>query len=560
MDKYITISLSNGLFNAGVLGLYKLLKFCDYGDYQIEEQDIKINKEFFLKDNLAELYLDILFDYFEMESSFYNFVNTDYDQVDDKKIRDINIFKQKGLIDLINTVCDIYNYKEFPKLRDEYNELINIAEKKDKIKEIQQYLKQNKEIYRYLVIGDITRSILRLYFGTFAYFDANKGYSIKKENFEDSLNNFLFNKLRTLIKDFEKFNQFNEKYMVCFECRNSYSGSSKKEFIELKFINDFVTDPDKKQSVFWNNNSDAFVCPLCTFIYLLMPLGFIPVAKGTYSKDRLFVNSNDSIESLIKINQSVSSKKELFLENNKLIVLNTIVAQKIMAKQREIDNIEIILRESHEKRTFYSFNIIGKDILEVIQKSQENLQSLVYKRVRLKSDSKKKNAKDEWIYVFNEVLNNILSYRNQWNFLNLLFRLDAKPDINVGAYTLNNVYQIQLNQNSIKEGRDSMKEMKKSTLSARYSGMELQEFFGEEAENKLRGYIYKLVNALSVGDKELFLDTVVRMYCGINKEVPNTFINLFADDENFKEIGYAYLLGLKAKLKDKNDQKEEKKL
>lgn len=105
-----------------------------------------------------------------------------------------------------------------------------------------------------------------------------------------------------------------------------------------------------------------------------------------------------------------------------------------------------------------------------------------------------------------------------------------------------------------------MKEMKKSTLSARYSGMELQEFFGEEAENKLRGYIYKLVNALSVGDKELFLDTVVRMYCGINKEVPNTFINLFADDENFKEIGYAYLLGLKAKLKDKNDQKEEKKL
>jgi hypothetical protein len=87
MDKYITISLSNGLFNAGVLGLYKLLKFCDYGDYQIEEQDIKINKEFFLKDNLAELYLDILFDYFEMESSFYNFVNTDYDQVDDKKIR-----------------------------------------------------------------------------------------------------------------------------------------------------------------------------------------------------------------------------------------------------------------------------------------------------------------------------------------------------------------------------------------------------------------------------------------------------------------------------------------
>lgn len=535
MNNYITIPLLNGLFNAGVLGLHKLLEYSGYSDYQIKEQEISVNKDFFLKHDFATLYLDMIFECFEVESSFYSFINTDYDKVDDSVIKKINILKQKTPL----TVCEIYGNIEFPRRLQEINQLSNIEDKKLKIKETQQYLIENKDIYRYLVIGDVTRSILGQYFGTFAFLENKHKIRTKDgQNFESSLDDFLFDKLRKYIENIESYEEYNPKHAICFECRNTYT-KTKKDFVELKFLNDFVDDPDKKKSVFWNNASDALVCPLCAFIYALMPFGFIPVARGTYSKDRLFINSNDSIDGLISTNLSVSREKEMSLKNNKFVVLNTIVEKEIAEKQREIDNIELIFRHCYEKKSFYSFDIIGKDILEGIKKSQKNLQDLITKRVK---------NQDEWIDVFNKVLNNILSYQNQWDFLYTLFKLEAN------IYVLNNVFQIQINQNSIKEGRNSMKEVDGKIKSAKLSGIELQKYFGKEAENKLRSYIYKLVNALSVGNKEIFLDTVIRMYSGINKEIPNTFINLFAGDESFKEIGYAYLLGLKSEFKNEKEE------
>jgi len=35
------------------------------------------------------------------------------------------------------------------------------------------------------------------------------------------------------------------------------------------------------------------------------------------------------------------------------------------------------------------------------------------------------------------------------------------------------------------------------------------------------------------------------MYGGMNMPIPDTLINLFGDDESFKETGYAYIFGLK---------------
>ena len=90
------------------------------------------------------------------------------------------------------------------------------------------------------------------------------------------------------------------------------------------------------------------------------------------------------------------------------------------------------------------------------------------------------------------------------------------------------------------------------------SGITIKNYFGKEAENKLRSYIYKLINALGTSNRNMFLDAVTRMYSGINKEIPSVFFDVFSSDENFKEVGYAYVLGLKGgEFQNKNSQEEQ---
>ncbi len=536
MNNYVSISLSNGLYNAGILGLIEFLKFCEYKDYSYTKEKLSINKEFFLNHDLATLYLDMIFDNFERESKLYSVKIADYDSFDEDKIKKTKVIEHNTP----KTVCKIYGDSELIALRDKCNKLKDVEEKRASLKSIQQYLLDNNDLYRYLVIGDVTRGIFSQYFGTFAYLGISHGNSLIKvsnEDFEGALNSFIFKKLRDFIKDIENYKQDNEKYISCFQCRNMHS-RAKNKFIQMRFLNDFVDDPNKKQSPFWNNKDDSYICPLCAFVYAFMPFGFIPIAQDTYARDRLFANQNTSIENIIKINSSI--KKDKALENNKFIVLNTIVNSILEEKLRELDNIEIIVRECTRKK--YSFDIIGKDILKVIMRSKGNLKGLVTSRIKIGKD---------WIGIFNEVLNNVLNYRNQWSFLYRLIKAEAS------TYVLNNVFNIQINQNLIKEGTVAMKVVDGKIKSARISGIELQRYFGIEAENKLRSFIYKLVNALGVGNKDLFLDTVVRMYSGINKAIPNTFINLFAGDERFKEIGYAYLLGLKSEQKEKEGGENE---
>lgn len=532
MSNYITVSLSNGLYNAGILGLNRLLEFAGFKDFIIQEQDLHIHKDFFNQD-LAALYIDFIYDQFKNESSFTSFLNTDYDNASNDTIKNINLLKNETPI----KICEIYKDIRFIELKKEINSTKDIDIRKNLIRKLQEYLTCNKTLLKYLIVGDVTRSMFSMFLGSFGFLVNSQGNSLintKKVNdvhitFEESLNLTIFNSLNDFIDNTQEYTK--DEGIHCIQCGN-YS-NSKGKLIGLSFLNDFVNDPKRKNSAFWNYNVDAYACPLCAFVYSLMPFGFVGISKGKFIKDRLFINVNDSIEAIKKYNSSEDYISEQ--EINKLTVLNNIVAKELEKKFIELNYIEIILRENYEKRNIYSYEIIGKDILEIIKASKDNLDKIINKFVKV--------AKDDWLDLFKKVLNNILTFENQWLLLNQLIRLDTN------SYILNNILSIQIKQNSIKEGYSTM-DVDGKIKSAKLSGIELQDYFGDEAEGKLRSYIYRLVNALGSNNKDLFLDTVVRMYSGINKHIPNTFINLFANDDSFKEIGYAYLIGLKTKKKE----------
>ena len=78
---------------------------------------------------------------------------------------------------------------------------------------------------------------------------------------------------------------------------------------------------------------------------------------------------------------------------------------------------------------------------------------------------------------------------------------------------------------------------------------------GSNDDACIRGTIYQLLNALSVGNVEHFMEVIMRIYCSTKLQVPNTFIEFLKDRDTFVEYGYAFLLGLQGSHYEKKEEK-----
>ena len=77
----------------------------------------------------------------------------------------------------------------------------------------------------------------------------------------------------------------------------------------------------------------------------------------------------------------------------------------------------------------------------------------------------------------------------------------------------------------------------------------------KEADNKLRGLVYQLINYVHTSNRDLFLSNITRLYAGMNLSIPSIFLNIFKSDDEFKVIGNAYILGLKGSFYDDDSSK-----
>ena len=94
-----------------------------------------------------------------------------------------------------------------------------------------------------------------------------------------------------LLKSYEKSKEY------CIEC-NAMIDS--KEEVSIAFMNDMADDLARKRSAFWNCKVDAYICPLCAYLYTLVPLGFRLVGNKF-----VFQNIDSSIEVLVDVNKEV---------------------------------------------------------------------------------------------------------------------------------------------------------------------------------------------------------------------------------------------------------------
>lgn len=67
-----------------------------------------------------------------------------------------------------------------------------------------------------------------------------------------------------------------------------------------------------------------------------------------------------------------------------------------------------------------------------------------------------------------------------------------------------------------------------------------------DRDDKLKGMIYQFLNAVSLSNRDAFMNLLIRSYSSVGQPVPDIFFSCFESDEKFRTIGYAYLLGLKS--------------
>ncbi|MBU5477797.1 type I-B CRISPR-associated protein Cas8b1/Cst1 [Eubacterium sp. MSJ-13] len=331
----------------------------------------------------------------------------------------------------------------------------------------------------------------------------------------------------------------------CIECNTLIDS---KEKISIAFMNDMADDLSRKRSAFWNCKVDAYICPLCAYLYALVPLGFRLVGNKF-----VFQNIDYNIKALTAVNKT---GKVVLQESAKhseekyttwvARTLNTIFELKI----KELNNIPVILRGTNAEDT-YIFNILYKDILNVLKddKIMEYLEKL--------SEHPNVKIKNDFLNVYESSIENLINYNNQYRLINRLIKASIETESILSRAVL--VFKIQITTFIIMQGEGDNTEM--NVWSMRNSGYELRKAIlaakGEKSDECMRGTIYRLTNALSVGNTERFMDMIIRLYTSMsnkkangakeNKEliIPNGFVDMLQDREKFNQYGYAFILGLK---------------
>lgn len=334
---------------------------------------------------------------------------------------------------------------------------------------------------------------------------------------------------------------------MCIDCDGKIDA---KERVSIAFMKDQADDLTRKRSAFWNCKVDAYLCPACAFVYSLAPLGFT-LAGRTF----VFVNMNQNIDLLLQAN-SPDGKMAVDLKRKEKDRYSSWIAGTInlllQEKDRELGNIQVIARGMGESDR-YTFDVISKDILKLL-----NDKSIRNDLEQLGRYPYVKTGREYW-NVHETVILNLLRYHNQYEVIGKLLKMALEGE--GFLFKASFVYDVQL--------RSSLARKKDKTINTggevmnRYAvrerGYELRNALlgakGTSEDACIRGTIYQLLNALSVGNVERFMEVIMRVYCSTRLQVPDAFIEFLKDRDTFTEYGYAFLLGLQGSHYEKKEEK-----
>lgn len=556
----IQISIGDFRKNAGIVGLWYVLqhakarKDVDYGITE-DHYSLWVSKQFLLEQDLTALCFDAYVTrlgktttyqrILDMIDSLLEFLEKEEAKLGKEEKEKLKFINEKLLSNSYKSGFDtIKNKIERPEIyeqliKDKLKDKMERKEIVERLQQLKQFLQQ-EDCKTVFTMKSLAYSYInRFWDGKSFLLRANA----KKDMAECFTKDFIVPLKNYLNSDLSKAKD------LCFDCGEKMGA---KDRISIAFMAECVDDLPRKKSAYWEEKSDIEICPICNFLYSLLPLGF-EVCGNQF----IFLNVVYSVEQLIQSNDVFVEKYEDEEEKNYSSWMVKMLSKVLENKGKELHDLSVIVRGTSEKK-HYQLQIISKDVLSVISYIKRKKE---YEKLKKSPNMK---LKDEYINLYEQVVENILCYRNQYSLLNRLIKENIDTELVTTIKRIEWIYNIQIQMNEIireirnKKGkRGIMEKTKNNTNTIGAAGKDVRKTLlkmkNAKSDDCLRGTIYQLLNALSVKNQDRFLDIVLRMYCSIQKEVPIGFLEMIGNEDMFLEYGYAFVIGLKSG-DDTNDQ------
>ncbi|WP_213818755.1 type I-B CRISPR-associated protein Cas8b1/Cst1 [Garciella nitratireducens] len=558
MEEKIKIYLSDWQFNAGIVGLYNILEYAK-DEVAINDQYIEIELE--MLKNFEEKYFNYFIEKYKETTPWYRIVsykpimetheNNNFENFDKKSLDYLNDY-----IKMVKDYLKRPNYKKVYSFVENDKDIIFLEKElktiyikksdkvEDKIDEVKNRFKTIKEIIdycnsedgkKYMAAKGVIYNIINNGWNGVCFLNAQTKehdvYKDYKEYFVDETINYLKS-------DKEKF-----KYN-CFVCDRKIKNMNN----DLSFLNETGFDVARKTSHVWNFTNDVAICDLCKFVYSCLPAGFV------YAYDKgIFINSNTSVEDLLKINRKlrddILNKDDSDYRSLTYRALVKAINEQHSSKiQYELQDIQIVRYENER----YRFNLLSKEVLKVIRESEKELKSLMntgYRELRTNFS------------IYDITIDRLLNNYNMFTLIHklLIYKITNSQSITTYYHMGHVMNLIIINVNYLKgvEGMDKVKENKELVRKARSYGYYLrQEYLNKDRDadkNKIRGVSYRLLNALKTRNTEMFMHNVITSYMYVGETIPKKLTIALENEEILGIIGYAFVTGLNGgEYKDKN--------
>ncbi|NLI93065.1 MAG: type I-B CRISPR-associated protein Cas8b1/Cst1 [Peptococcaceae bacterium] len=306
----------------------------------------------------------------------------------------------------------------------------------------------------------------------------------------------------------------------------------------LSFLNETGFDVGKKSSHVWDFQNDIALCPLCKLIYSCLPAG---LAYG-YNHG-LYINANQDVETVFKINHVLKTEilgvKEGNIRTIYPILVNALHQKEHDTAKYELADIQVVRYENDS----YRFNILSRKMLEIIVESKDELDGLL-KAVFMENGMT--------VRVYDEVIVRIF---NNQNLFTLIHRMIYHKLANPARCYFNGahiMYLLKINQKiytrlggmEVERGEET-RQNQFLIGNAKEAGQNLRKrYYGKDAQHKLPGICYRLLNALKTANKDMFMDVTLNCYLYVRAQVPEVITRALSNEKDFSTMGYAFVAAL----------------
>ena len=612
------IYLGDWFFNCGIVGFLRILEHNNDNFAQIKDSYITFDTQslknfhkyyfnyFFDKYNVANRTKDKINQSFEKIASALKTESTDKAEI--KRIQERVKTEKNYIKSVIKTQLDkIKKIDEnvYQTIFEQYNEIDAVKEKEDieKLTKIRQVIisKIEKDDINKRLTMNLFKSILsNKYFGQPSFLNVvntklsyeeqeklmykdyisniietdfldeilENNYTLEQieKNISDKLSNGLLTKeviqVYTNIqkkfiekdKNIEEIKKYiSEKVLnYCYMCENEKTLTT--NYSEGNFI-PLAVSSDNMKNFFWNQNAKFPICDTCKLILFCIPAGISSVSKTvqenvngqvTYREKEIFgfVNNDVSVEELLQYNNNLtqSSKMDKTIHNPYSDLILSIVEQKKDISEWQLQNIFVVEFESE----YLAFSRVEYfNIKRYVAKFFVNYSKIF-------------TAINDYRYKL-QIIDYILKNKDIKYVINQRLREEFEKDVPNG---FNNYLatKVRLILNLLKKEDSNMNETIKKNNNKLYVLYSLgvaihEELKAKNEENKLDGYVYKMLNSIKSGNKKEFMDIVIRIHMSMGKDVSPIFLEVMQNsDLDFESIGHSFVSGLISNKLEKNNE------